>query len=147
MPDAIDGVCVHGYSSFYLIKFFPSLSARAAAHFGCMVGRYFLVMPKTRWNISLNGERPRPTKSRPWVKCSGFNFARGSESPVRALHSALRLRLSAAKAAWLRAQSASYQRLAGPGGVQLPDLYTVIICRQMTAQLFLRYGNFSILRA
>lgn len=26
-----------------------------------------------------------------------------------------------------RAQSASYQQLAGPGGVQLPDLYTVIV--------------------
>lgn len=43
-----------------IIKFFPSLSAIAAAHFGCMVGRYFLVMPKTRWNISLNGEREPP---------------------------------------------------------------------------------------
>lgn len=26
-----------------------------------------------------------------------------------------------------RAQSASYQQLAGPDGVQLPDLYTVIV--------------------
>ena len=26
-------------------------------------------------------ESPRPTKSRPRVKCFGFNFARGSESP------------------------------------------------------------------
>ena len=77
-----------------IIKFFPSLSARAAAHFGCMVGRYFLVMPKTRWNISLNGERPRPTKSRPGVKCSGFNFARGSESPVRSLVTSAKRELS-----------------------------------------------------
>ena len=30
--------------------------------------------------LTENG-RPRPTKSRPRVKCSGFNFARGSESP------------------------------------------------------------------
>ena len=47
-----------------IIKFFPSLSARAAAHFGCMVGRYFLVMPKTRWNISLNGEQETPGRQK-----------------------------------------------------------------------------------
>lgn len=37
---------------------------------------------------------PRPTKSRPRVKYSGFNFARGSESPFEV---------------WLRAGTASYQ--------------------------------------
>ena len=50
-----------------LANFFPSLSARAAAHFGCMVGRYFLVMPKTRWNISLNDWQDRAVFS--WWIC------------------------------------------------------------------------------
>lgn len=33
--------------------FFPSLSARAAAHFGCMVGRYFLTDTEKPGGISL----------------------------------------------------------------------------------------------
>ena len=39
-------------------------------------------------------ESPRPTKSRPRVKCFGSNFARGAESPFEV---------------WLRAETASYQ--------------------------------------
>ena len=54
-------------SSFKHQFLFPSLSARAAAHFGCMVGRYFLVMPKTRWNISLNDWQDRAMFS--WWIC------------------------------------------------------------------------------
>ena len=79
-----------------IIKFFPSLSARAAAHFGCMVGRYFLVMPKTRWNISLNGEHFTPGRQKvdPRVKCSGFNFTRESDSPVRSLATSAKRELS-----------------------------------------------------
>ena len=36
-----------------IIKFFPSLSARAAAHFGCMVGRYSLSDTEKPGGISL----------------------------------------------------------------------------------------------
>ena len=45
----------------------------------------------------INGERKSPAdKSCPRVQCSGFSFARGFESPFEA---------------WLRARSASYQRI------------------------------------
>ena len=73
----------------------------------------------------INGERKSPAdKSCPRVQCSGFSFARGFESPFEA---------------WLRARSASYQRIGMtvyPSSFFLCDICPIKSTKKVLKKMF-----------
>ena len=85
--------------------------------FLCFAGPVVFQLPVLFFEISAywiyknqrRTENPRPTKSRPRVKCSGFNLARGSEFPFETRFTQP-YGFARRTSCWLRARSASYQK-------------------------------------